>query len=280
MFGHPKGLQTLFFTEMWERLSYYGMRGLLILFMVDSIENGGYNMDAATAGAIYALYTAFVYLTGLPGGWVADRIIGMKKAVYYGGIVIAAGHFSMAIPSEITFFGGLLLITIGTGLLKPNVSAVLGDLYPEGGARRDAGFSIFYMGINIGAFLGPIVCSYLGEEINWHLGFSAAGVGMVFGVIQYKLGLGNLEGCGEINVTQEQKSAAIKQVGLGAGAFVALIVVLIGLNMSNVVDLSITTIAGATGVIIVGIAIVYFSYMIFFQNWTCLLYTSDAADDP
>ncbi|MCB0312573.1 MAG: oligopeptide:H+ symporter, partial [Calditrichaeota bacterium] len=178
---HPRGLTVLFFTEMWERFSYYGMRALLMLFMVGAIETGGLEMNAETGAAVYGLYTALVYLLALPGGWIADRLIGQQRAVFIGGAVIAAGHFSMAFPLQETFFLGLALIVIGTGLLKPNVSAIVGDLYPEGGARRDAGFSIFYMGINVGAFLGPLICGYLGQKVDWHLGFSAAGFGMVLG---------------------------------------------------------------------------------------------------
>lgn len=132
MFGHPRGLMTLFFTELWERFSYYGMRGLLVLFLADAMR-GGFGMDAQTAGAIYGLYTGMVYLLALPGGWIADRILGQRQAVFIGGCVIAAGHFSMAIPATETFYLGLVLIVIGTGLLKPNVSAIVGDLYPEGG---------------------------------------------------------------------------------------------------------------------------------------------------
>src|SRR5512132_921238 len=186
--GHPRGLSTLFFTEMWERFSYYGMRGILLLFLVGAARTGGFGMDDRTGSAIYGLYVGFVYLMALPGGWVADRILGQRRAVFLGGCIIAAGHFSMALPTVPTFYLGLVLIVIGTGLLKPNVSAMVGDLYPEGGNRRDAGFSVFYSGINLGAFLGPLVCGYLGEGINWHLGFGAAGVGMVFGLFQYSRG--------------------------------------------------------------------------------------------
>src|SRR2546422_4642929 len=141
--GHPAGLTTLFLTEMWERFSYYGMRALLVLFLKAAIEEGGLAFSAVTATAIYGLYTSSVYLVMLPGGWIADRILGYRRAVFVGGIIIAAGHFSMALGWVVSFYVGLVLIVIGTGLLKPNVSAIVGDLYPEGGARRDAGFSIF-----------------------------------------------------------------------------------------------------------------------------------------
>ena len=147
-FGHPRGLSTLFFTEMWERFSYYGMRGILVLFMVNALQTGGMGLTDGTAAAIYGMYTAGVYLFALPGGWMADRLLGKRRAVFIGGMIIAAGHFSMAVPTTAFFFFGLILIVLGTGLLKPNVSAIVGDLYPDGGARRDAGFSIFYMGIH------------------------------------------------------------------------------------------------------------------------------------
>src|SRR5688500_8135457 len=187
-FGHPRGLSTLFFTEMWERFSYYGMRALLILFMTASVATGGLGFDTATAGAIYGLYTSVVYMTTLPGGWMADRLIGQRKAVLYGGIIIAAGHFCMAFSALSTFYLGLFLIVIGTGLLKGNVSVIVGQLYGKDDIRRDAGFSIFYMGINLGAFIAPLVCGYLGQRVSWHTGFAAAGVGMTIGVIQYVLG--------------------------------------------------------------------------------------------
>ena len=137
-FGHPRGLSTLFFTEMWERFSYYGMRAILVLFMTNAVATGGMGLDDVTATAMYGLYTAAVYLVALPGGWIADRVLGLRRAVFWGGCIIAAGHFTLAIPTIYTFYGGLSLIIIGTGLLKPNISAVVGDLYPDGGARRDA----------------------------------------------------------------------------------------------------------------------------------------------
>ena len=180
--GHPRGLLTLFFTELWERFSYYGMRAILVLYMTDGAR-GGMGMAEGYSGAVYGLYTFGVYALALPGGWIADKLIGKKKAVLWGGIVIAAGHYVLAVPNDIAFYLGLFLVMIGTGLLKPNVSSVVGDLYEEKGAKRDAGFSIFYSGINIGAWLGPIICGWLGEKVDWHLGFGAAGVGMTLALI-------------------------------------------------------------------------------------------------
>ena len=187
-FGHPRGLATLFFTEMWERFSYYGMRALLILFMTAGVARGGLGFSYAKAGAIYGLYTGMVYLLSLPGGWVADRITGQRRAVLYGGILIAAGQFCLVAPSTMAFYPGLVLLVTGTGLLKPNVSTIVGELYAPGDGRRDAAFSIFYMGINLGALISPFACGWVGEKVGWRLGFGLAGVGMIAGLIQYTLG--------------------------------------------------------------------------------------------
>jgi proton-dependent oligopeptide transporter, POT family len=269
-FGHPRGLATLFFTEMWERFSYYGMRALLILFMTAAAIDGGLGMDAQQAGAIYGLYTAFVYLLALPGGWVADRLIGQRKAVLYGGIIIAAGHFSMAIPAVTgalgelpPFYAGLALIVVGTGLLKPNVSTMVGELYSRDDARRDAGFSLFYMGINIGAFLAPLVTGWLGEQINWHLGFAAAGVGMVFGVIQYLAGDRHLGTAGlRPNVELEPGAPPSGNASFGLLVAALVVVFITMLQLFGVVDLTTAVgLASASGIIIVALAVAYFGYM-------------------
>jgi POT family proton-dependent oligopeptide transporter len=187
-FGHPRGLSTLFFTEMWERFSYYGMRALLILYMTKSVSVGGLGFTTQRAGSIYGWYTSSVYGLAILGGLIADRLLGLYRSVLLGGIIIALGHFSMAYPSEKTFFLGLILIAIGTGLLKPNVSSLVGTLYNKEDHRRDAGFSVFYMGINLGALIAPLVCGPIGERVNWHWGFGVAGIGMTAGVIQYIAG--------------------------------------------------------------------------------------------
>ena len=175
-FGHPRGLATLFFTEMWERFSYYGMRALLILYMTHKIAEGGLGFSDEKAGAVYGLYTAMVYLLCLGGGWMADRVTGQRRAVLMGGIFIAAGEFCLMAPSEVSFYTGLVLLMMGTGLLKGNVSTIVGQLYAKGDPRRDSGFSIFYMGINIGALISPLFCGWVGERINWRLGFGVAGM--------------------------------------------------------------------------------------------------------
>ena len=264
-FGHPRGLSTLFFTEMWERFSYYGMRALLVLFMTDLVASGGLGMTDVTATAIYGLYTFAVYAVALPGGWIADRLTGQRQAVLWGGIVIAAGHLTLAIPSLTAFYAGLILIVLGTGLLKPNISAIVADLYPEGGARRDAGFSVYYMGINIGAFAGPIICGFLGEGINWHLGFSAAGIGMVLGVVQYVWGWRYLGDAGLPRQTSaDDRARAIRALLSGIGLVILLIVVLGGLQTIGLVTLSILTVAQATSVIITAVVILYFAYVFLF----------------
>ncbi len=268
-FGHPRGLATLFFTEMWERFSYYGMRAILILFMTAAVVDGGLGMDAQTAGAIYGLYTAGVYLFALPGGWVADRLFGQRRAVLWGGIIIALGHFTMAVPAltlalgELPpFYMGLSLIVLGTGLLKPNISTMVGELYPEGGARRDAGFSIFYMGINIGAFAAPLITGYLGEKVNWHLGFGAAGVGMVLGVIQYMHGDRHLGEAGLKPNAAYSDATARSSPLIGVGLVSVLALFMLMLQAFGVVDLTTAVgVAGAGGIIIVSLALFYFGYM-------------------
>ena len=186
-FGHPIGLRTLFLTEMWERMSYYGMRALLVLYMTGAITgfNPGLGWSAVDANAIYGIYVGMVYFMVVPGGWLADNILGHQKAVLIGAVIIAMGHFTLALPLTQTFFLGLILIVLGTGLLKGNISTIVGNLYVDNDDRRESGYTIFYMSINIGSTLGFLICSYLGEKIGWHYGFGAAGVGMSFGVYQY-----------------------------------------------------------------------------------------------
>jgi POT family proton-dependent oligopeptide transporter len=194
-FGHPVGLRTLFLTELWERFSYYGLRPLLVLFMSAALLDGGFGFDRSQASAIVGIYAGCVYLASLPGGWIADRWLGLRRAIWWGALLITLGHLAIGISGfagqgtagKVSFFAGLALIVLGTGLLKPNVSAIVGDLYPEGGARRDAGFSIFYMGINTGAFVGQLVTGFLGESVGWHWGFGAAGVGMLLGLLTFTL---------------------------------------------------------------------------------------------
>lgn len=198
--GHPKGLFNLFFTEMWERFSYYGMRAILVLYMVAAVSDGGLALTNKEAGQIYGLYTMAVYLSALAGGLIGDKVFGARRAVLIGGIIIAFGHFTIAFASTTTLFIGMILIVLGTGLLKPNMATIVGALYKPGDMRRDAGFSIFYMGVNVGAMFAPIVCGYLAQglefkawlssvgispHVSWHFGFAAAGIGMVVGLFVF-----------------------------------------------------------------------------------------------
>ena len=267
-FGHPRGLSTLFFTEMWERFSYYGMRALLILFMTAPLAAGGLGFDTVSAGAIYGLYTSMVYMATLPGGWVADRLIGQRRAVLYGGILIASGHFSMAFPSLATFYLGLCLIVVGTGLLKGNVSVIVGQLYAADDERRDAGFSIFYMGINLGAFIAPLVCGYLGQRVNWHLGFAAAGVGMVIGVVQYVAGGKRLGSAGLHPASSTEAATLRKRASFWS---IVAIVGLIAFGLAayaGVIEVTAKQIADAAGYMLLLLCVVLFGWLFLASTWT------------
>lgn len=272
--GHPRGLATLFFTEMWERFSYYGMRALLVLFMVAAVTTGGLGMDDKTATAIYGLYTAAVYLTSLPGGWIADRLIGQQRAVWYGGIIIAAGHFTLAIPNHGTFYLGLVLIVLGTGLLKPNTSTLVGDLYPEGGARRDAGFSIYYMGINLGAMLGPLICGWLGQKVHWHYGFAAAGVGMLLGLTQYRLTQRHLGSSGARPEPAHADPSAqrdfLRRSWQSLGAGVAIIVVIVALGYGGVVHYPPVALALWSGLAILALGLGFMLWLFVYGGLTAI----------
>ncbi|HXF43217.1 MAG TPA: peptide MFS transporter [Pyrinomonadaceae bacterium] len=274
--GHPPGLSTLFFTEMWERFSYYGIRPLLVLFMTAALAQGGFGFERDEAAAIVGIYAASVYLASLPGGWIADRLLGLQRAILYGAICIALGHISIALTSflgsKIFFFLGLVLIVLGTGLLKPNISAIVGELYPEGGARRDAGFSIFYMGINLGAFLGQLVTGYLGENIGWHWGFGAAGLGMIVGVITFIIRspktLGNIgkdivkDPDPQKQASKERQTVLLTCLGIAA---VALVFILAALD---VIRINAQVVGGYMTYILIGIAVVYFLYIFLFGGLT------------
>jgi POT family proton-dependent oligopeptide transporter len=205
LFGHPVGLFILFFTEMWERFSYYGMRAILVLFLVSETmaENSGYGWEDARAYALYGWYTMFVYVASIPGGILADKFVGQKKAVLIGGVLLCLGHGILAFQAPWAFYTGLILIVLGVGGLKPNISTMVGGMYPSKDGRRDSGFYIFYMGINLGAFLGALVVGYVGEKIGWHYGFGLAGIGMVLGLLVYMWGQKYLKGVGEAPVKSE-----------------------------------------------------------------------------
>ncbi|MEP6745724.1 MAG: peptide MFS transporter [Gemmatimonadota bacterium] len=254
-FGHPRGLSTLFFTEMWERFSYYGLRAILILFMTAAVTEGGLGWDVGKAGAVYGIYVALVYMLSLPGGWVADKLLGLRKSVLYGGILIMFGQLTLALPGSTLLFPGLGLIVLGTGLLKPNVSAIVGELYSAEDVRRDSGFTIFYMGINLGAFLSPLVVGSLAQSARfrelltgwgldptsaWHWGFGVGALGMFLGLIQYRLGWKHLGDAGvrpSVDPASPAGADARKMMWIGGGGIAALIAVVAALIMTGTISL-------------------------------------------
>lgn len=276
-FGHPAGLGTLFFTELWERFSYYGMRALLVLFMVAAVTEGGLGFDDPTATAIYGLYTAGVYLSALPGGWLADRVFGQQNAIWYGGIIIAAGHLVLALPGfgmvgeHYGFFFGLILIVVGTGLLKPNISSCVGELYPEGGARRDAGYVLYYMGINVGAFLGPLVCGWLRIDMGWHWGFAAAAVGMIAGLVVFRATQKHLGDFGKHPYPAPPgKEAQTRNLKLAIYAGTALLFVVAVLGLEGIITIDAIGLSQGSVYVIVGVAALFFGRVLLDKELTRL----------
>jgi POT family proton-dependent oligopeptide transporter len=256
-FGHPRGLATLFFTEMWERFTYYGMRAVLVLFLVSAVSSGGFGIDDKTATAIYGLYTAGVYLAALPGGWIADRLIGAQRAVLAGGVAITIGNAVLAMsagPRE--FYLGLGVIVLGVGLLKPNVSAIVADLYPEGGARLDSGFTVFYIGINVGGFLGPLVTGAAQVYLGPRAGFGVAALFMAVGVAQFYLTRRHLGGAGAYTPPDAARAKHWRHLWAAVVLSAAVVAALCcGLIPVNAVALARTAAFG-----IVATVVLYFSY--------------------
>ena len=264
-FGHPLGLRTLALTEMWERMSYYGMRALLVLFMVAALQEGGLGLTVAAAGAIYGLYTGAVYFFGLPGGWIADRLIGGQKAVFYGGIIIMTGHIILAIPTDWSFYIGLIFVVLGTGLLKPNIGAMVGELYTKQDSRRDSAYTLYYMGINIGSVIGYMICGYLQVNYGYHYAFGAAAIGMGIGLVQYKLTAGHISGVGDGPKTplsaQGNKIAWSTIV-----VFLIAVTIITSMIMSGSITFDPTVVAQNVATIIGAIFLLYFGYIFFFGN--------------
>jgi POT family proton-dependent oligopeptide transporter len=289
-FGHPRGLATLFLTEMWERFTFYGMRALLVLFLVSAVSSGGFGLDDKTAVAIYGLYNAAVYLAALPGGWIADRLIGAQRAVLAGGVAIALGNTLLAASTTPRgFYLGLVVIVIGVGLLKPNVSAIVAGLYPEGGARLDAGFTVFYIGINVGAFLGPLVTGEAQVLIGPRAGFAAGALFMAFGVLQFYFTRKYLGSAGAyqppsadmpVSVAEASTAeaagvlaAAVShssrrknwlRLGVAVGA-AALLLAAVSLGL---IPIDAIGLAQVTTYVIVGMALLYFLYYFFVADLT------------
>jgi POT family proton-dependent oligopeptide transporter len=259
-FGHPKGLFTLFFTEFWERFSYYGMRAILVFYMYYEISDGGLGLSEELALSIMSIYGALVYMSGVIGGWLADRIFGTSKAIFYGGILIMFGHIALAVPGSISmFFVSMILIVIGTGLLKPNVSTVVGDMYAQGDNRRDAGFSIFYMGINLGAFLSPLITGELAKE-SFHLGFGVAAVGMFVGLLVFMLTKKKNLGLAGTFVPNPLNAAEKKKLSLIFGAGIIIIGVLLAVLIPNGL-FTIETFINMVGIFGITIPTIYFIVM-------------------
>ncbi|MGH7463092.1 MAG: peptide MFS transporter, partial [Longimicrobiales bacterium] len=241
---------------------YYGLRPLLVLFMTAALLDGGFGFERNQATAIVGIYAACVYLASLPGGWVADRWLGLRRAIWYGGILIACGHLSIALSSVFArpaFFLGLIFIVLGTGLLKPNISAIVGDLYPEGGSRRDAGFSIFYMGINIGALLAPIITGLLGEKVGWHWGFGAAGAGMLVGLATFRARQAST--LGDIGLTPSGTPQQIRNVKLSIGIGLAAVAVVVLAAMTGAIQIDAVSVAQQMRNVILAMVVLYFAYL-------------------
>ena len=263
-FGHPKGLSTLFFTEFWERFSYYGMRAILLFYMYYEVTKGGLGIEHGTAESIMAVYGSLVYMSGIIGGWIADRLLGSVRTTFYGGILIMFGHIVLSFPGSLTgLFVSMFLIVIGTGLLKPNVSNIVGDLYTKEDYRRDSGFSIFYMGINMGALIAPLIVGTVGQSYNFHFGFSLAAIGMFIGLIFFVVTKGKYLGPAGTNVpnplTPEERSKVFKRFGIGAA-----VVILLG---AITIPTGILTVDGFTMIIsIFGVVIPAIYFLVMYRN--------------
>ena len=283
-FGHPRGLSTAFFTEMWERFSFYGLRAVVLLYMTAAVTEGGLGWGVGKAGAIYGTYAALVYMLSLPGGWVADKLIGLRRSVLYGGILIALGQLTLAIPSPGLLFPGLGFIILGTGLLKPNVSVIVGELYGKTDQRRDAGFSIFYMGINLGATIAPLVVGGLAQApafretltswglnpLNaWHWGFGFGALGMAFGVLQFRMGwkyLGDIGTKPSVAAESPAGMAARKTAWMGGLGTVAVFALVGALVASG--TLTVEGVAGGFRWVFLAVVVAFFVWLFGMGEWT------------
>jgi POT family proton-dependent oligopeptide transporter len=284
-FGHPRGLSTLFFTEMWERFSYYGMKAFLFLFIVADTAKGGLGFGVEKAGIVFGTYNCFVYLMTLPGGWLADRVLGQRKAVLSGGLLIMSGHICLALPSIATFYLGLALVCLGTGLLKPNVSTMVGHLYSKEDVRRDSGFSIYYMGINLGAFAAPLICGYLADvgfrarlaswgldpNSAWHFAFATAAVGMFIGVVQYVIGARHLGEVGLRPIPPESPAAAarIKKTLVAViGAIFGIPLLIAALHFSGAITITADLIGDGLLWLLLGTCVIFFGTLFAIGKFT------------
>ena len=262
-FGHPLGLRTLFLTEMFERMTYYGMRAILLLYLVAAIKDGGLGIDEKTGSAIYGLYISGTYLLSLIGGYIADRIIGAQRAVWWGGIFIMIGNTCLIFGHTQLFFCGLMIIVVGVGLLKPNISAIVAQLYPEGGSRRDAGFSIFYMGINTGALIGSYLVPEVAQSYGWGMGFAIPAIGMALGLVQFAFMRKHLGAAGvQPAAAATHARASWTPIAIGG----ALLVLVVGLGITGTVNMNPVAISNAATWVIFALAAFYFIYLGFFAG--------------
>ena len=286
-FGHPAGLSTLFFTEMWERFSFYGLRAILILFMTAPLAIGGLGWGVERAGAIYGTYAASVYLTALPGGWVADKVLGLRRSVFWGGVLIMFGQICMAIPhSGFFLYPGLILIALGTGMLKPNISALVGQLYRQDDVRRDAGFSIYYMGINVGATFSPLICGWLAQgegfqsflakvgidpTTSWHWGFGFGAFGMAMGLLQYILTGKRLGDAGKTvlgSPTSDALAAARRKLWIAVGVVLIPTALVAVLHSAGVLTVTPTGVSRAVDYLLILVTVGFFAWLFLAGDWT------------
>ncbi|MEC9444922.1 MAG: peptide MFS transporter, partial [Pseudomonadota bacterium] len=266
--GHPAPLRSLFFTEMWERFSYYSIRPLLVLFMVATVSSGGFGFDEVTASAIYGIFAGSLYLAAVPGGWLADNWLGQERALWWGSIVIALGHLCIALSAMFgmtLFFVGLICIVLGSGLFKTCISVMVGALYPKGDARRDGGFTLFYMGINIGALLAALIVGVFKEKGMWHVGFGVGGLGMLVSLLTYRfIARKNLTRYAQakgVDAEWEQSNDQYKNIGRWVGGFVALLVAAVLLISTGMVSFNPEMVAEYMTYIIAAVVILYFAIM-------------------
>ncbi|MCM5705158.1 peptide MFS transporter [Larsenimonas salina] len=272
-FGHPRALGPLFFTELWERFSYYGIRPLLVLFMAATLQDGGLGFSSTTASAIVGIFAGTLYLATLPGGWLADNWLGQQRAVWYGSLIIALGHLCIALSALLgapVFFLGLAFIVAGSGLFKTCISVMVGTLYGEGDARRDGGFAIFYMGINIGGLIAPLITGVLMKQLGWHWGFGIGGIGMLVALVIFRLSAVPAMRRGDQMRNREATwdGPAVKREGVGrwVAGITAVVAVAAGLTMAGYIPLDPVAIATSMTTVIIVCALGYFVFLAFFNG--------------
>ncbi|HEV7714711.1 MAG TPA: oligopeptide:H+ symporter, partial [Steroidobacteraceae bacterium] len=266
LFGHPRGLATLFLTEMWERFTYYGMRAILVLYLVAAIDKGGLGLDDKTGNAIYGLYISGTYLLSVFGGWIADRLTGAQRAVWWGGILITIGNALLALGQTQLFFFGLVLIVFGVGLLKPNISAIVAQLYPEGGSRRDAGFSIFYMGINLGAFVGSTLVPLFQSWWGWNIAFGSSALFMLIGLVQFRYTRHYLGSAGLSPGVSQADTGARRNAWLAVIVITGVMLAVAVASITGAMHIDATKLLEGSFWAMMVFSVLYFAYLLFFAG--------------